>query len=196
MRRHAGLPSLLTAALWPAIALAHAEQGRAEGLLAGLRHPVSGLDHVAAMIAVGLWGAQLGAPAVWLLPVTFPVVMALGGMLGLAGVALPGVEAAISISGIALGLAILAEWRPPLGLAALVVGFFAVFHGRAHGAELPPGGNGLLYSVGFVMATGTLHAVGIGIGVLHRWRPGRTALRVAGAGVASAGGYFLWRALA
>lgn len=197
MRRYPGLPSLLlTAALWPAIAWAHADQGRAEGLLAGLRHPVSGLDHVAAMIAVGLWGAQLGAPAVWLLPVTFPVVMSFGGMLGLAGVALPGVEAAIAISGIALGLAILAEWRPPLWLAALVVGLFAVFHGHAHGAELPPGGNGLLYSVGFVAATGTLHAVGIGIGVAHRWRPGRFALRLAGAGVASAGAFFLWRALA
>jgi urease accessory protein len=163
--------------------------------LAGLRHPVSGLDHVLAMIAVGLWGAQLGAPAIWLLPVTFPMVMAFGGMLGLAGVALPGVEAAIAVSGIVLGLAVLGAWRPPLWLGAVMVGFFAVFHGHAHGAELPPGADGILYSVGFVAATGTLHATGIGIGVLHRWSWGRAALRVAGAAVASAGAYFLWRAI-
>jgi urease accessory protein len=197
MRRPAGSISvLLVATLWPAIAWAHAEQGRASGLLAGLRHPVSGLDHVLAMIAVGLWGAQLGAPARWLLPVTFPMVMAFGGMLGLAGVTLPGVEPAIALSGIALGVAVSTAWRPPLWLAALVVGFFAVFHGHAHGAELPPGADGMLYSVGFVVATGTLHATGIGIGVVHRWGWGKAALRLAGGIVAFGGGYFLWRALA
>lgn len=186
----------LAATLWPALALAHVGQGRAEGFLAGLSHPVSGLDHVLAMVAVGLWGAQLGAPAIWLLPVTFPVVMAFGGMLGLAGMPLPGIEAAIALSGILLGLAILAEWKPPLPLAAVVVGFFAVFHGHAHGAELPAGASGLTYSIGFVAATGTLHAVGIGIGVIHRWGWGRVALRLAGAGVAAGGAFFLWRALA
>lgn len=186
----------LAVALWPALALAHVGQGRAEGFLAGLSHPVSGLDHVLAMVSVGLWGAQLGAPAIWLLPVTFPMVMAFGGMLGLAGMPLPGVEAAIALSGILLGLAVLAEWRPPLPLAAVIVGFFAVFHGHAHGAELPAGASGLTYSIGFVAATGTLHAVGIGIGVLHRWGWGRVALRLAGAGVAAGGAFFLWRALA
>ena len=186
----------LAATLWPALALAHVGQGRAEGFLAGLSHPVSGLDHVLAMVAVGLWGAQLGAPAIWLLPVTFPMVMAFGGMLGLAGMPLPGVEAAIALSGILLGLAVLAEWKPPLPLAAVIVGFFAVFHGHAHGAELPAGASGLTYSIGFVAATGTLHAVGIGIGVIHRWGWGRVALRLAGAGVAAGGAVFLWRALA
>jgi urease accessory protein len=185
----------LLAALWPALALAHAEQGRAAGLLAGLRHPASGLDHVVAMLAVGLWGAQLGAPAIWLLPVTFPMLMAVGGMLGLAGVALPGVEVAIALSGLALGLAVLAEWRPPPWIGALLVGFFAIFHGHAHGAELPPGGNGLLYSVGFVAATGTLHAAGIAIGAVHRWPWGQAALRLAGGLVAGIGASFLWRAL-
>jgi urease accessory protein len=184
------------AALHPSLAFAHVEAGRAEGLLAGLRHPVSGLDHVAAMVAVGLWGAQLGAPAVWLLPVTFPMVMALGGMFGLLGAPLPGVEVGIALSGILLGLAVLAEWRPPLWLAGLLVAFFAVFHGHAHGAELPEGASGLLYSIGFVMATGTLHAIGIGIGVIHRWGWGRVALRAAGALVAVTGAGFLWRALA
>jgi urease accessory protein len=91
---------------------------------------------------------------------------------------------------------VLAEWRPPLWAAALLVGFFAVFHGHAHGAELPEGASGLLYSMGFVIATGTLHAIGIGIGSVHRWSWGRAALRVAGAAVAAAGGYFLWRAFA
>jgi urease accessory protein len=183
-------------ALWPSLAWAHTEKGRAEGLLAGLHHPVSGLDHVLAMIAVGLWGAQLGQPAVWLLPVTFPMVMAFGGMLGLIGVSLPGVEAGIALSGILLGLAVLTEWRPPAWAGATIVGFFAVFHGHAHGSELPAGASGLLYSVGFVVATGTLHVVGITIGIVHRWAWGRAALRVAGGLVAAAGVLFLWRALA
>jgi urease accessory protein len=187
---------VLLATLWPRLAWAHVEQGRAEGFLAGLHHPISGLDHVLAMVSVGLWGAQLGAPAVWLLPVTFPMVMAFGGMLGLMGVPLPGVEVGIALSGVLLGLAVLSEWRPPLWSAAAIVGFFAIFHGHAHGTELPDGASGLLYSIGFVMATGTLHAIGIGIGVIHRWGWGRAALRVAGALVASAGAYFLWRAFA
>ena len=186
----------LLATLWPSLAWAHTEQGRAEGLLAGLHHPISGLDHVLAMIAVGLWGAQLGSPAVWLLPVTFPMVMAFGGMLGLIGVPLPGVEVGIALSGILLGLAVLAEWRPPLQAAAAIVGFFAIFHGHAHGTELPAGASGLLYSVGFVVATGTLHAVGIGMGAIHRFGWGRLTLRIAGGLVGSAGAYFLWRALA
>jgi len=188
-------PVGLVAGLWPFLAWAHAEQGGAEGFLAGLRHPVSGMDHVLAMIAVGLWGAQLGAPAIWLLPVTFPLVMAFGGMLGLAGVALPGVEVGIAVSAIVLGLAVLAEGRPALWVAALIVGFFAIFHGHAHGAELPAGGDAVLYSAGFVVATGMLHATGIGIGLVHRWGWGRMALRGAGAVVASAGVYFLWRSL-
>jgi urease accessory protein len=184
------------AALWPAHAWAHVEKGSAAGLLAGLHHPVSGLDHVLAMVSVGLWGAQLGAPAVWLLPVTFPMVMAFGGMLGLAGVRLPAVEVGIAVSALLLGVAVLAAWRPPLWAASALVGCFAVFHGHAHGSELPAGASGLLYSIGFVAATGTLHAVGIGIGAIHRWRWGRAALRGAGACVAAAGCYFLWRALA
>jgi urease accessory protein len=195
--RRARLTGALTllAALWPSLALAHTERGRAEGFLAGLHHPISGLDHVLAMVSVGLWGAQLGAPAVWLLPVTFPMVMAFGGMLGLMGVPLPGIEVGVALSGVLLGLAVLAEWRPPLWAAAVIVAFFAVFHGHAHGSELPPGASGLLYSIGFVAATGTLHAIGIGVGVIHRWDWGRLALRGAGALVATAGAFFLWRAL-
>jgi urease accessory protein len=186
----------VAAVAWPMLAAAHVEGGRAEGLLAGLQHPVSGFDHILAMVCVGLWGAQLGAPAIWLLPVTFPLVMAFGGLLGLLGVPLPGVEVGIALSAVLLGIAVLAELRPPLWAAAAVVGFFAVFHGHAHGTELPAGASGLLYSLGFVAATGMLHGVGIGIGTMHRWSWGRAALRAAGAVIAAAGLYFLWRALA
>jgi urease accessory protein len=186
------LPFLLAA--MPA--LAHVQEGQAAGFLTGLKHPVSGLDHVFAMVAVGLWGAQLGAPAIWLLPVTFPLVMAFGGFLGLIGVPIPGVEIGIAASAILLGGMVAKEARPPLGLAAAMVAFFAVFHGHAHGAELPAGQSGLTYSIGFVIATGCLHATGIAVGVIHRWGWGRTALRLAGAAVAAAGIFFLWRALA
>jgi len=194
--RHAFLRAALVAlVLTPAAALAHEETGQAAGFLAGLAHPVSGMDHVLAMIAVGLWGAVLGPPAIWVLPVAFPMVMALGGLMGLLGIPVPGVEIGIAISAVVLGAMVLAEVRPPIWLAALIVAFFAVFHGHAHGRELPEGTSALLYSFGFVVATGLLHAVGILLGVAHRWPAGRKALRAAGAGVALAGLFFLWRAV-
>jgi urease accessory protein len=179
----------------PALALAHEESGQAAGFLAGLVHPVSGLDHVVAMVAVGLWGAVLGPPAIWVLPVAFPLVMALGGLMGLLGVPVPAVEIGIALSAVVLGALVLAEARPPLWVAALVVAAFAVFHGHAHGRELPSGASALLYSLGFVVATGLLHAVGIALGVAHRWAAGRAVVRVAGAGVALVGLLFLWRAV-
>ncbi len=182
-------------ALFPPYAFAHPRGGEIGGFLSGMSHPVSGLDHVLAMIAVGLWGAQLGPPAIWLLPVTFPMVMAFGGLLGLMGIHLPGAEIGIALSAIALGFAVFREARLKLPVAAALVAFFAIFHGYAHGAELPPGGNGLLYSIGFVVTTGLLHATGITIGLVHRWPAGRLALRAAGACVAMAGIYFLWSAL-
>ena len=179
----------------PGSASAHVRSGDAIGFVTGLVHPVSGLDHVLAMIAVGLWGAQLGQPAIWLLPVTFPMVMAFGGMLGLMGVPLPGIEIGIAASAIILGIAVLKEMRPPLAVAAVVIGLFAIFHGHAHGTELPEGQNGLLYSMGFVLATGTLHATGVGIGLIHKWPWGQRALKLAGGAVAFAGLIFMWRAL-
>lgn len=177
-------------------AFAHPQKGEAVGFLTGFRHPISGLDHVLAMVAVGLWGAQLGAPAIWLLPVAFPMVMAMGGMLGLMAVPLPGVEYGIALSAILLGAAVMFELRPPLALAAILVGFFAIFHGHAHGTELPPGQSALLYSMGFVIATGCLHALGIGIGTVHRWAWGQKLLRIAGALVAIGGAFFMWKAVA
>jgi len=121
------------------------------------------------------------------------MVMAMGGMLGLLGVGLPGTEIGIASSAILLGGAVMSEMRPPLTVAAVVVAFFAIFHGYAHGAELPPGQNGLLYSMGFVIATGCLHAIGITIGVIHRWLCGQKLLRVAGGAVALAGVVFMWK---
>ena len=180
----------------PVAALAHQETGQAAGFLSGLAHPVSGLDHVLAMVAVGLWGAVLGPPAIWVLPVAFPVVMALGGLMGLLGIPVPGVEVGIALSAIVLGAMVLAELRPALWLAAAGVAVFAIFHGHAHGQELPEGTNALLYSLGFVVATGLLHAVGILLGEAHRWSVGRQAVRAAGGGVALAGLFFLWQAVA
>jgi len=172
------------------------QKGEAAGFLSGLKHPVSGLDHVLALVAVGLWGAQLWAPAVVVCPVAFPMVMAFGGMLGLMGVPLPGIEYGIAASAILLGIAVMFEIRPPLAIAAFVVGIFAIFHGHAHGTELPPGQSGLLYSMGFVIATGCLHGVGITIGTVHRWVWGQRLLRLAGGVVLAGGVYFMWKAIA
>jgi len=190
-----GLSVLGLMLLWTQPASAHVQKGEAVGLLTGFLHPLAGMDHVLAMVAVGLWGAQLGSPGIWLLPVAFPLVMAMGAMLGLVGMRLPGIEYGIAASAILLGAAVMFELRPPLAVAAILVGFFAIFHGHAHGTELPPGQNALLYSMGFVMATGCLHAVGVGIGTVHRWPWGQTLLRFAGAVVAVGGVFFMWKAL-
>ncbi len=182
--------------LCPVTLYAHIGSGSTGGFLTGMLHPVSGFDHVLAMVAVGLWGAQLGAPALWLLPVAFPMMMAFGGMFGLIGLPLPGVEIGIAVSAIVLGILVSLEARPALGISLAIVAFFAIFHGHAHGTELPPGQSGLLYSMGFVIATGCLHGVGIVIGLVHRWQAGRLMLRTAGAVVFAAGLFFLWSALA
>jgi urease accessory protein len=193
---HGRCSTALLLALLPATALAHQETGPAVGFLAGLDHPISGLDHVLAMISVGLWGAVLGPPAIWVLPVAFPLMMAVGGLMGLLGFPLPGVEIGIAVSAIVLGAMVLTERRPSLSLAASLVAIFAIFHGHAHGRELPEGASTLLYSLGFVMATGLLHALGILLGVAHRWSMGRRAIRAAGGGVVLAGLFFFWRAVA
>jgi len=179
--------------LWPLLAVAHIEVGSAGdgGLLSGLRHPVSGLDHVVAMVAVGLWGAQLGAPAIWLLPISFPLVMALGGLLGVIGVPLPQAELGIALSGVCLGLVVALKVRPPLALALVLVAVFAIFHGHSHGTALPAFGLPLLYATGFVVATGLLHLSGILIGSTNRWPGGELLIRVGGVVVALVGAWFL-----
>jgi urease accessory protein len=171
-------------------ALAHTGSSTG-GFVGGFAHPLFGPDHVVAMVAVGLWGAFLGAPAIWLLPILFPLVMAFGGVIGIVGVPLPGVETAIAVSAVVLGSMVALAARPPLWIAALLVGAFAIFHGHAHGTELPPGADIVAYSVGFVVATGLLHLTGVAVGLLARWRAGRIAVRTAGGAIALAGVAFL-----
>ena len=153
-------------ALLPTAALAHVGVGDTSGFAHGFLHPVSGIDHVLAMVAVGLFAAQLGGRALWLVPAAFVGTMALGGVLGLAGVALPFVEIGIALSVVVLGLAIASGWNHSLVVAMALVGFFAVFHGHAHGAEMPETASGLLYGLGFLLATATLHGAGVGFGLL------------------------------
>tara|TARA_B100001540_G_scaffold304524_1_gene314384 strand:+ start:750 stop:1370 length:621 start_codon:yes stop_codon:yes gene_type:complete len=188
---------LLTALLLLAAAGAHAHQatGVTGGFVSGFVHPILGWDHVAAMVAVGLWGAVLGGSAIWLLPVVFPLVMAFGGALGVMGIPLPSVEIGIAVSALVLGTMVLFSARPPLWIAALLVGVFAIFHGHAHGTELPDAVNPLAFSIGFVLATGLLHLCGILISLLSRWRLGRALVRAGGAIIALAGTLFLLRAL-
>lgn len=176
-------------------AAAHGGGDVAGGFLGGFAHPLSGPDHVAAMVAVGLWGAALGPPALWLLPVAFPLVMAFGGVIGILGVPLPRVEIGIAISAIVLGLMVAFAVRAPLLLAVAAVGAFAIFHGYAHGAELPPGADAIAFSAGFVIATGLLHLAGIGFGLAARWPLGGVAVRLAGALIVIAGLVFLEAAL-
>jgi urease accessory protein len=172
-------------------AAAHEQAGVAGGLVSGLLHPVTGIDHLIAMVAVGLWGAQLGAPALWVLPIAFPLVMACGGVLGVLGMALPAPEVAIALSALALGSLVALRVRLPLAAACAIVAVFAVFHGHAHGRELPQAANPLAYGIGFVVATGLLHLCGIAIGTLTRWVQGERLVRVLGASIALLGMYFL-----
>lgn len=172
-------------------AMAHEAGGVAGGFVSGFVHPILGWDHVVAMVAVGLWGAFLGSPAIWILPVVFPLVMAVGGALGVLGVPVPAVEAGIATSAIVLGAMVAAAARPPLWVAAVIVGAFAIFHGHAHGTELPAAANPLAYSIGFVVATGLLHLCGIAFGLLVRWPAGQAAVRFGGVAIALAGIGFL-----
>lgn len=179
----------LLALTYGGAALAH--PGHAEGAMAGLLHPLTGIDHILAMLAVGLWGAQLGGRAQWLLPASFMAFLALGGALGMGGAALPMVEAGIVTSvlllGLLIGFAVKLETMP----AALIVGGFAVFHGYAHGIEMPAMGNAWLYGVGFVTASAALHGAGLWLG--RAARPHSRWLRAGGGFISLAG---LWLGMA
>ena len=178
---------LLALLLTPNWAWAHTEPGAADGLVSGFRHPLTGLDHLVAMVAVGLWGAQLGAPAIWLLPIAFPLVMALGGVLGILGVVLPMPDVFVAVSALVLGGVVALGLRAPVAVACAVVAVFAIFHGYAHGVGMRSASNAVAYGVGFVTATGLLHLVGIAIGTLTRWRAGALVVKAAGAGVVAIG---------
>jgi urease accessory protein len=173
------------------MAFAHSGEGAGGGFISGFTHPLYGWDHVAAMVAVGIWGAFLGRPAIWVLPVVFPLVMAFGGVLGILGIPVPGIEAGIAISSIVIGLLIALAMRTPLWVAAIIVGLFAIFHGHAHGTELPGSVNPLAYSIGFVLATGLLHLAGIAFGELMRLPKGEWIVRAGGVLIALAGVGFL-----
>lgn len=176
-------------------AAAHEVEATGAGFVTGFLHPILGWDHVAAMVAVGLWGAFLGSPAIWILPLAFPIVMAVGGALGVAGIGLPAVELGIALSALVIGAMVALAQRPPLWVAAVVVGAFALFHGHAHGTEMPAAASPAAYAVGFVLGTGLLHLAGIAFGLLADSRSGRVAVRGAGGLIAAAGLWFTVGAL-
>lgn len=180
--------------LWSVNVYAHAEVGVAGGLISGLLHPVTGLDHLVAMVAVGIWGAQLGRPAIWILPITFPMIMAFGGLLGLSGLPIPDavVESGIALSAVTLGVLVALRLTVPLWGAAAIVSIFALCHGHAHGTELPSAANAMAYGVGFVVATGLLHLCGILLGELHRFPVGEKFVRAVGVVIAVLGFTFLY----
>ncbi len=171
---------------------AHILTSGAGGFGSGLEHPLTGIDHFLAMFAVGLWGAQMGGRAVWSLPIVFPLIMVCGGIVGILGLDVPGIETGIAVSIIVLGGAIAAAWRAPEAIALLLVGIFAVFHGHAHGMELPDAADPADYAVGFVVATGAIHLVGIGVGLVLAKPMGGRLARALGGLIALGGVYFLF----
>jgi urease accessory protein len=162
------------------------------GFLSGFQHPLLGFDHLLAMLAVGIWGAQMGGRRVWTLPVTFPLIMAIGGIAGMAGLYLPSVEIGIAFSVLVLGLAIAFAWRPFEWIALLLIAAFAILHGHAHGTELPDAADPAAYSSGFMIATGLIHVAGIGVGLVVGKLFEGWVSRGFGAAIAASGLYFLW----
>ncbi len=181
----------LSATMLAEPSIAHTGEGYGGGFVSGFTHPILGWDHVAAMVAVGLWGAFLGSPAIWTLPIVFPLVMSVGAVIGILGLPVPAVETGIAMSAVVLGLMIVFTVKPPIWVSALLVGAFAVFHGYAHGTELPATANAFAFAVGFVIATGMLHLIGIAFGLLVKWPVGRIAVRGAGGLISLAGVAFL-----
>jgi urease accessory protein len=175
--------------MFPALTEAHVGVGQAHGFGPGLAHPITGLDHICAMVAVGLWAAQRGGRALWLVPLTFVSVMAIGGLLGMAAVSIPFVERGVVASVLVLGVLIAAAVRLPLVVSVVIVALFALFHGHAHGAEMPETASGFAYGLGFVMATAALHLCGIGIGMAAQRAGTARVVRYAGGAMAVCGLY-------
>jgi urease accessory protein len=195
MQRPVSLAVTLVASLVTGPAIAHVGPGAHGGVASGFLHPLVGWDHVAAMVAVGLWGACLGRPAIYVLPVAFPLAMVFGGFLGVTGAPVPGVEAGIAASALLLGLAVTIALRPPLRAAAAMVAVLAVFHGHAHGVEMPEAASPFGYALGFVAATSLLHLAGISVGLLARSPIGARTVQAVGAVIAVAGLGFLTGAI-
>lgn len=191
-RNHLCVAALAAAVLFAGPAAASDEVGAGGGFVSGALHPILGFDHLLAMIAVGLLSVQMGGRAIWYVPAAFVAIMALGGFLGLQGVALPQVEGAIALSVFAIGLAIAMGAQPAVWLAMLFVGFFAIFHGHAHGAEIPRLAAPGAYVGGFLLATAGLHLTGVALGELCRLfsRPAQSRALL-GAGSAGIGLHML-----
>jgi urease accessory protein len=164
----------------PGLVFAHAPEGAGGGFLTGFLHPIMGFDHLIAMVAVGLWGAFLGDRALWILPIVFPSIMAVGAALGIMGLGIPLVEFVIALSGVVLGALIALRFKAPLAIAMVLVGIFALFHGYAHGTEMPGQISAFTYGAGFVIGTGLLHLAGIGIGFATRLPRGELMVRGCG----------------
>jgi urease accessory protein len=182
------LPTLLgLITLLPIVAQAHPGHGPANSFASGLNHPFHGLDHILAMVAVGLWAVQLGGRSLWAVPVTFVSLMTVGGALGMMGVHVPMVETGIMVSVLVMGLLITTAARLPLAASMGLVGLFAIFHGFAHGTEIPLAASGFSYGFGFVLATAMLHACGIALGMFARKSFAAPAIRFAGAAITICG---------
>lgn len=180
----------LLGALLPSVASAHTGVGGTAGFSHGFLHPFTGLDHVLAMVMVGIFAWQLGGRALWLVPTAFVALMAVGGALGVAGIGMPFVETGIALSVVVLGAVVALRLRAPVAVAMAVVGLFAIFHGHAHGSEMPESAAGIAYGLGFMLATAMLHAAGVGLGFLIGWASegkGAIVARSAGAAAALAG---------
>jgi urease accessory protein len=160
------LPAAATAIFTPAVAFAHTGVGDTSGFVHGFGHPISGLDHILAMVMVGMFAWQLGGRALWLVPTTFVLIMAVGGALGIAGIGVPFVEIGIALSVVVLGAIVAFNVKAPVAAAMGLVGLFAIFHGHAHGAEIPEDAGGVAYAAGFMIATALLHLAGITAGFL------------------------------
>lgn len=164
----------------PGLVFAHAPEGAGGGFMTGFLHPILGFDHLVAMVAVGLWGAFLGDRALWILPIVFPSIMAVGAAIGIIGLEIPLVEFVIALSGVVLGALIALRFRAPLAIAMVLVGIFAIFHGYAHGLEMPEQISAITYGAGFVIGTGLLHLAGIGLGFATRLPRGELLVRGCG----------------
>jgi urease accessory protein len=173
------------------ISYAHVGVGETAGFLRGFAHPFGGLDHVLAMVAVGLWAGQRSGRARWMIPMTFVTIMILGGVMGAMGVTLPYVEQGIALSVLVLGILVAAAVIWPLPASMLLVGVFALFHGHAHGAEMPVTASGIEYGAGFVLATAILHASGVGASILSRNVHRSVLVRLSGTAIAASGIYLL-----
>ncbi|GIK34858.1 MAG: HupE hydrogenase related function [Gammaproteobacteria bacterium] len=186
-RSVARLALALVAAASPGLALAHPGHAEQASFLAGALHPLTGIDHLLAMLAVGLWAAQLRQRAALMLPALFPVAMVAGAALAFAGIALPAVEPVIALSVIVLGAAIVAGLQLPLAAGGAMIALFAVAHGYAHGAELPAGANVAGYAAGFIGSTICLHLAGLFLGLADQRRRGGQLLRIGGSAIAVSG---------